>query len=143
MTNNIRYVKFNGTIYAIIIPAQYSSDRLEFITPDEYSQQLAYMNRPKDSKVQEHIHTKIERKIKDTMEVLIFRKGKARIDLYSQEKKYLGSEKVQAGDIVLLVRGGHGIEFEEDTEMIEVKQGPYYGAKEKEKFERRSEYDSS
>jgi len=39
------------------------------------------------------------------------------------------------GDIVLLAFGGHGFEVIESCEMIEVKQGPYAGEKDKEKFE--------
>ena len=38
------------------------------------------------------------------------------------------------GDIILLVSGGHDFLMLEDTEMIEVKQGPYAGDDDKERF---------
>ncbi len=38
------------------------------------------------------------------------------------------------GDAVVLVRGGHGFQVLEDLEMIEVKQGPYMGEKDKVRF---------
>ena len=136
MENKIKYIKFDEKIYAIVIPADYSPEGVDFITPNDYSIQLACMNRPKGSKAQEHIHLNIKREINNTQEVLIFRKGRAIINIYTQGKKYLGSENVQAGDVVMFVQGGHGVIFEEDTDVIEVKQGPYFNIEEKQKFNR-------
>ncbi len=47
---------------------------------------------------------------------------------------YIFSEILCSGDIILLSKGGHGFEVLEDIEMIEVKQGPYSGDKDKTKF---------
>ena len=136
MGNKIKHIRFRGEVYAIIIPSEYQPTTVDFITPNSYSLQLACMDRPKGSKAQEHIHLNIKREINNTQEVLIFRKGRAKIDFYTQEKKYLGSEDIRAGDIVLLIQGGHGVTFEEDTDVIEVKQGPYFDIEEKQKFNR-------
>ena len=38
------------------------------------------------------------------------------------------------GDIILLIKGGHGFSVIEDVKMIEVKQGPYAGDKDKIRF---------
>ena len=40
-----------------------------------------------------------------------------------------------AGDIILLVSGGHGFQVLEEVEMIEVKQGPYAGNEDKKRFD--------
>jgi len=45
------------------------------------------------------------------------------------------SKILNKGDVILLVNGGHGFEMLEKTEMIEVKQGPYVGDKDKTRFE--------
>ena len=45
------------------------------------------------------------------------------------------SRILKSGDVILLVSGGHDFEMLEDTEMIEVKQGPYAGEDDKECFE--------
>jgi hypothetical protein len=42
---------------------------------------------------------------------------------------------LETGDVILLVSGGHGFEMLEDSEMIEVKQGPYTGDSDKTRFE--------
>jgi hypothetical protein len=57
------------------------------------------------------------------------------VDLYDSDKAYIESRVLEAGDVILLVSGGHGFEMLEDTEMIEVKQGPYTGDSDKTRFE--------
>ena len=54
--------------------------------------------------------------------------------MYSQEKEYIESTILEAGDIVFLPYGGHGLKCLEDVSMIEVKQGPYLGVNDKERF---------
>ena len=39
------------------------------------------------------------------------------------------------GDVVLLAFGGHGFEMIEESEIIEIKQGPYAGEMDKVRFE--------
>ena len=42
---------------------------------------------------------------------------------------------LEAGDVILLAKGGHGFEVLEELEMFEVKQGPYPGEVDKTRFE--------
>ena len=58
-----------------------------------------------------------------------------RIDFYTEQKEYLSSEILTSGDVVLLSRGGHGFEMLEESEIIEVKQGPYESDNDKIRFE--------
>jgi hypothetical protein len=68
--------------------------------------------------------------------VLFIKKGKVRIDFYDNAQNYIDTRTLETGDIILLASGGHGFEMLEQTEMIEVKQGPYAGEDEdKTKFE--------
>jgi len=46
-----------------------------------------------------------------------------------------GETILETGDIVMLVNGGHGFSLLEDTILFEIKQGPYTGLVEKERFE--------
>jgi hypothetical protein len=57
-----------------------------------------------------------------------------RVDFYSEAQEYLQSTILEAGDIILLAFGGHGFEMLEPTEIIEVKQGPFAGDKDKTRF---------
>ena len=51
------------------------------------------------------------------------------------DKKKLLSRIWNKGDIVLLAYGGHGFEMIEDSEIIEVKQGPYLDEVDKIRFD--------
>ncbi|WP_345993131.1 hypothetical protein [Sulfurimonas sp. HSL-1716] len=120
---------------AIIIKNSYSKEGMQFFTPDEYSQQLAYMSHKKGKKIDAHVHNKVSRDVQLTQEVLVIRKGKLRVDFYTQGKVYLESRILETGDVILLASGGHGFEVLEDLEMIEIKQGPYAGDNDKTRFE--------
>jgi hypothetical protein len=61
-------------------------------------------------------------------------KGRLRVDFYTDEKSYLESWELEAGDVMLLATGGHGFEVLEEVEMFEVKQGPYAGDQDKTRF---------
>ena len=57
------------------------------------------------------------------------------MDYYDDNKNYLESKILNQGDVILLAYGGHGFEMLEDSEIIEVKQGPYAGEMDKIRFE--------
>lgn len=127
-------IEHNGHVLALILPANFRSDGIKFFTPDDFSQQLAYMNRPTGYVIQPHVHNPVTREVEYTKEVLFVRSGRLRIDFYDDDQNYLESRILSAGDVVLLARGGHGFEMLEDSELIEVKQGPYAGDKDKTRF---------
>ena len=131
----IKTIVYNNQQIAIIIKSNYQKDGVEFFTPNDYSQQLAYMSHKKGKKIDAHIHNKVTRDVHLTQEVLVIRKGKLRVDFYTQEQVYLESSILESGDVILLAGGGHGFEVLEDLEMIEIKQGPYLGDEDKTRFE--------
>ncbi len=119
----------------MIIRASYKSDGIEFFTPDDFSQQLAYMNRAKNYVIPPHVHNAVQRDVHFTQEVLVIKSGKVRVDYYDDDRNYLESRILNQGDVVLLAYGGHGFEMIEESEMIEIKQGPYAGEMDKVRFE--------
>jgi len=131
---NIETIKHNDDIIAIIIYNSFRSEGTKFFTPDSFSQQLAFISRKPGESIQAHTHNIVERNIDLTQEVLFIKKGKLKIDFYDTERKYLESRTLSAGDTILLASGGHGIKALEELEMIEVKQGPYLGDKDKTVF---------
>lgn len=121
-------------ILAIIIRNDYDAEGIQFLTPNEYSQQMAYMHHPTDKRIDAHVHNEVHRNIFITQEVLIIKKGILRVDFYGENKDYVGSKKLYQGDIIMLVSGGHGFQVEEEIQMVEIKQGPYSGELDKERF---------
>ncbi|MCH8331758.1 MAG: hypothetical protein IH946_10355, partial [Bacteroidetes bacterium] len=107
---------------------------ISFFTPHDFSQQLAYMKRPAGYKIEPHVHRVLPREVTLTQEVLFIRSGKVKVDFYSNDKEYLESRVLQSGDVIMLASGGHGFEMLEESQMIEVKQGPYAGDEDKVRF---------
>lgn len=131
----IKQIIHNQQLLAIILPFKFNEPGVHFFTPDDFSQQLAYMNHPTGKIIQPHVHNVIPREVYYTQEVLLIRKGKLRVDFYDEQQNYLESHILEAGDVILLASGGHGFEVMEEVEMIEVKQGPYAGDKDKTRFQ--------
>ena len=122
-------------LLAVIIRADFQADGIVFATPNELPQQLGYMKRPAGYEIDPHVHVLKRYDVQYSSETLFIRKGKVRIDFYSEDRQYLSSEILMAGDVVLLSRGGHGFEMLEESEIIEVKQGPYESDNDKIRFE--------
>lgn len=128
-------IKNGEATLAMIIRASYKSNGIQFFTPGDFSQQLGYMNREKGYVIPPHRHNLVERKVTLTQEVLYIKSGRVRVDFYDDSQNYLESRLLTEGDVILLASGGHGFEMEEDSEMIEVKQGPYCGEEDKVRFD--------
>jgi mannose-6-phosphate isomerase-like protein (cupin superfamily) len=121
-------------LLAVIVRNSFNNPGVTFFTDSEFSQQLAYMRHPAGKKIDPHIHKPILRSVSYTQETLILKRGKLRVDFYDDQQVYLSSRTLAAGDVILLIRGGHGFEVIEELEMIEVKQGPYAGDQDKVRF---------
>jgi len=131
----IERIEYNKKIAAIIISAAFNEQGVHFFTPEDFSQQLAFMKHPAGKIIRPHIHNKVSRQVIFTQEVLILKKGKMRVDFYDEHKSYLESRILRAGDVILLAFGGHSFEVLEEVEMIEVKQGPYSPDEDKTSFD--------
>jgi hypothetical protein len=134
-------ITFNNEVLAIIVRHDFSEPGIKFFTPDTFSQQLGYMKRQQGYAIAPHDHNPVPRTIEWTQEVLFIRSGRVRLDLYGHDRTYLESRLLTAGDIVLLAHGGHGLVMLEESEIIEVKQGPFAGEADKTRFEPVSDAD--
>jgi mannose-6-phosphate isomerase-like protein (cupin superfamily) len=131
----IEEIRHQESLLAIIVSNKFQEPGIHFFTPSDLSQQLAYMHYSAGKRIPPHIHNHIVREVQLTQEVLVIKKGRVRVDFYTEKQKYLESRILESGDVIILIRGGHGFEILEEVEMIEVKQGPYLGEQDKTCFE--------
>ena len=131
----IDQITYHNQLLALIVTHRFNQQGIHFFTPNELSQQLAYMHHPTGKLIQPHVHNPVAREVQYTQEVLFIRKGKLRVDFYNNHQEYLESRILEPGDVILLVTGGHGFEVLEEVEMFEVKQGPYVGEQDKTRFQ--------
>lgn len=130
----IETVEVGGLQAALIVRQDYSNSGIEFFTGDEDTLQLGFMTRPKGYEIQPHLHMKVSRTVYYTDEVLLIKTGKVRINFYNLDFSYSKSITVYEGDVVLLKNIPHGFDILEDAEILEVKQGPYVGDGDKQRF---------
>ena len=119
---------------ACIIRRKLTPAATTFVTPSDFNQQLGFVVYPAGGEIQPHLHRNIERTILGTSEVLVIKKGRCEVDFYNNAKEPVATRELREGDILLLVDGGHGFRILEDTVFVEIKQGPYTGLDEKERF---------
>lgn len=130
----IEEIRDKGQLLAIIIRNEFDKPGISFVTPNDFSQQLAYMHHPAGKIIEPHVHNPVKREISHTQEVLLIKRGRLRVDFYTDAREYLHSRVLQAGDVILLATAGHGFEVLEEVQMFEVKQGPYAGEMDKTRF---------
>jgi hypothetical protein len=126
----INEIKENDSILARHISAQDAwGGGLNFFSKDSEFQQVGTWVYQSGKELHAHSHNEIERKVQWTQEVLYVKKGKIRADIYSTKNKKITEIFVGEGDILILLMGGHGYEILADnTQVLEIKNGPYLGA---------------
>jgi hypothetical protein len=105
-----------------------------FPAPADLPLQAGFIAYPAGHEIPRHVHLPIPRSITGTAEVLLVLRGRCEVDIYDDERALVASRDLVEGDVMIMVTGGHGFRMTEDTVLFEVKQGPYLGPNEKERF---------
>ena len=134
-SSNIEEIFHDAELIALIVRREMRSPMVQFFTPADSPLQLGCMSHPQGHVIAAHEHVPVSHLVTKTQEVLVIRRGKVRVDLYAQDRKFLSAHILREGDVILLAAGGHGFKATEDLEMLEIKQGPYLGKHEKRPIE--------
>ena len=130
----IKLIKYKKKILGLIISHKQSKKKVNFYTPNSFTQQVGFISHNKGTYIKPHTHTKFLRKIYKTSEVLYVKKGKIRVDFYLSKNKYLFSKIVNKENIIVLNEGSHGFKILEKCVLIEIKQGPFNSKIDKKRF---------
>jgi len=130
----IEQVVWEGKPLALIIRADFNPQKTTFLTPLDFNLQLGFVVYPAQGEILRHVHRPLERHVVGTTEVLAVKKGRCEIDIYNDQRELVATRELRTGDVMLMVGGGHGFRMIEDTILLEIKQGPYTGIDEKERF---------
>jgi hypothetical protein len=120
---------------AYIVRRDLMPAKTQFLTPDSLGQQMGMIVYAAGTSIPRHVHLPVVREVHGTSEVIAVRKGCCEVDIFNAEKQFIATRRLETGDVVLLIQGGHGFRMIEDTVLFEVKQGPYVGMADKERFE--------
>ncbi|HEV2764971.1 MAG TPA: hypothetical protein VGV38_18455 [Pyrinomonadaceae bacterium] len=130
----VEHITAGGALLACIIRAEARMDETTFLTPPDYNFQVGLVVYPEGGHIRPHAHRPITRKVTGTFEVLVVRAGRCEVDFYDGSRERVATRELRAGDLLLVVEGGHGFRMLEGTTLLEIKQGPYAGESEKEQF---------
>lgn len=104
-------------------------DGLKFFSPDGDYQQVGTWGYGAGKTLQAHSHNEVTRSVLWTQEVLYIRAGRVLAEVYDTADQKVAELEAGAGDLLVLLRGGHGYRILEDgTQVLEIKNGPYVGA---------------
>jgi hypothetical protein len=131
---HVETVEANGVALALLITDAAAPSDTTFVTPDEANLQVGFVVRAGNGIIDRHVHHPVERRVTGTSEVLAIRQGSLELDLYDDDRQLVATRELHAGDVIVLMNGGHGIRTIEDVVLLEIKQGPYSGVQEKERF---------
>ena len=113
---------------AIVLRSGDWAEGLNFLSESDDFQQVGTWNYKKGQKLSPHIHLIAPRRVLTTQEVVFVKDGKVKADIYTGQKQFIKSVELHKGDTIILLNGGHGYEILEDnTRVLEVKNGPYVG----------------
>ena len=103
---------------------------LNFFSKDEEFIQIGVWGHyEKGKELKAHIHNTVERVVNRTYEILYVMKGAILAEIYDLEENKIEVLTVNQGEMLVLLESGHGYTIlEEDTTVLEVKNGPYLGA---------------
>lgn len=95
------------------------------ITSDSEPLQVVALKHKRGEMVKPHTHAKRLRKIFNTQTCFVVIKGRIKIDIYSNHKKFVKSLLLSAGDFFISLAGGHAITYLTNAEVVEIKNGPF------------------
>ena len=128
----IEQMTHNGIMYALIIREGEVAPGAHFFTPDEYPLQVGVQLRVKGTVIKPHAHCEVKTSRSGFLqEVLHIQQGRLKTNFYTDDGQRIAERVLEAGDTILLIRGGHGFEALDDVRMLEIKMGPYDPASKK------------
>jgi len=125
----VRIIEHNGLRLAVHLTKSDRQQGLNFYSDDGDFVQVGIWGYQKGKSLQAHIHNEVRRDSDRTQEVIYVIQGSAKSTIYTEDEQLLEEVTLEAGDVLILLRGGHGYEIlDNDTYILEVKNGPYPGA---------------
>lgn len=122
----IERIESHGELLAMVIRAGYKPEHTHFVTSEKEGLQLGFHARKQGERVKAHRSLHFDHHTQHPLcKIYYLQNGKATIDMYDRQDQQISVITIHPGDTIIFFSGGHGLTFMEDSQMIEVKQGPY------------------
>ncbi len=123
---SIERIESEGELLAVVIRKEYVPEHVDFLTSEQEGLQLGFHQRKQGERVRAH-HSIPFQNVSHlpANKIYLLQKGMATVDIYNQESQPVTTVSLQVGDTIIFITGAHGVTFTEDSQMMEIKQGPY------------------
>ncbi len=110
---------------------------ISFSKDEEYLQVVSWGHYEKGKYLQDHVHNEFERSSMRTYEAVFVVKGSIEARLYDLDLVPVENLIVNQGELLILLESAHGYTIlEDDTTVLEIKNGPFMGVEiDKTKFQ--------
>ena len=128
----IKNISVDKKIVAKVFKYQNKSFKgIKFFTANNLNMQVGLMGHSKNHIIKPHFHINRKKIVKQMSELLIIFSGQLKVFFYNKKKLRAKSLILNKKDMILLISGGHGFKVLKKLEMLEIKQGPFVGEKDK------------
>ena len=118
---------FEDIVYATLIKTKDAPKGLTFPSSDEENIQVGVWNYEKGKILDLHYHKDFSREATRTGEAVCVIRGSIACNLYTKEGDFLVEIPVKESEVIIQYYGAHEYIIEEDSVIIEIKNGPYFG----------------
>jgi len=120
----------DGELIAVVVRGSYRPDGVRFLSGPDDALQMGVSGYRRGVSVAPHSHRSREVRVQTGQEIIHVDLGKVSVEIFDRKDRFLARTLLTSGDTIHFLAGGHGLSMEEDTRIIEVKQGPYRGREE-------------
>ena len=123
----VKEITFENQLYAFVCSLNDASEGLKFLSDDSDFIQLGTWNYEKNFSTVPHYHLEHDKPSNLTQEVVLVHKGSVKCRLFTKEGNYVDEVDINEGELIVQIYGVHEYIMNEDSIVLEIKNGPYFG----------------
>jgi len=123
----IKEINFENQLYAFVWSLNDVNEGLEFLSDDSDFIQLGTWNYKKNFSTAPHYHLEHDMPANLTQEVVLVHKGSVKCRIFTKEGNFIDEVDINEGELIVQIYGVHEYIMNEDSIVLEIKNGPYYG----------------
>ena len=124
----IKEIIFENQLYAFVCSLNDVNKGLQFLSDDSDFIQLGTWNYEKNFSTVPHYHLEHDKPSNLTQEVVLVHKGSVKCRLFTKDGNYVDEVDINEGELIVQIYGVHEYIMNEDSIVLEIKNGPYMGA---------------
>lgn len=123
----IKDILYENKLYAFVCSLNNVNEGLEFLSNDNDFIQLGTWSYKKNYSTIPHYHLEHKKDSNLTQEIVLVHKGSLKCKIYTKDGKLIEEIDINEGELIVQIYGVHEYIMNEDSIILEIKNGPYYG----------------